>query len=66
MEGTNKKSTGVALEVTPWPKSSTEAMQPFPIMAPSNLPLGTSSFHVWKRPFLMNVHGDKGFGNIRI
>jgi hypothetical protein len=64
MEDTNKKSSGVGLDVTPWPKSSTEAMPPFAVMAPSNLPLGTSSsFQVWKRPFLMNARGDNGSGS---
>ncbi|KAD5377052.1 hypothetical protein FH972_027313 [Carpinus fangiana] len=64
MEDTNKKSSGVGLDATPWPKSSIEAMPPFAVMAPSNLPLGTSSsFQVWKRPFLMNVHGDNGSGS---
>lgn len=63
MEDTNKKSSGVGLDVTPWPKSSIEAMPPSAVMAPSNLPLGTStsSFQVWKRPFLL--HGDNGSGS---
>ncbi|XP_059429330.1 bZIP transcription factor 18-like [Corylus avellana] len=57
MEDTNKKSSGVGLDVTPWPKSSIEAMPPS-----ADLPLGTStsSFQVWKRPFL---HGDNGSGS---
>lgn len=58
MEDTNAQSGAGQRGVTSGTKRPI-AVMPFAKMSPSKLPLGTSSFQVGKRPYLMN-HGDSG------